>query len=216
VIRCQFDHLVVAAATLEAGADYIEGKLGIRVPEGGRHPLMGTHNRLMQLGGGAFLEIIAIDPEAPAPDRPRWFSLDDPATQERIAARPALATWVVRTRNIHETLAPCPIDAGPVETGRRGDMTWKITIREDGSMPAGGLFPTLIEWPDGAGPASRMSDLGCRLEALHIAHEEPQRLSAALRAIGASDLAVVERYAAGKEQGLRALIEGPRGLVQIS
>lgn len=30
---------------------------------------------------GMYLEVIAVDPDAPAPTRPRWFSLDDPTMQ---------------------------------------------------------------------------------------------------------------------------------------
>ncbi len=213
--RCQFDHLVIAAATVADGVAHLAEKLGVRVPEGGRHPLMGTRNHLMQIGGGAFLEIIAIDAQAPPPERPRWFGLDDPAIRERIATRPALLTWVVRTDNIEETVARCPHPAGPIEQGRRGDLTWKITIPGDGSMPLGGLFPTLIEWPDGRGPAPAMADLGCRLQGLHIHHDEPERLRAALSAIGARSLAKVEGCDGEHAPGLRAVIESPCGMIEI-
>ena len=72
-MKTQFDHLVVAARV-----DYIEEKLGVVMPYGGQHPKMGTHNHLIQLGNGTFLEVIAIKPELPSPQRPRWFGLDDP------------------------------------------------------------------------------------------------------------------------------------------
>ena len=32
---------------------------------------MGTHNLLMRIGDQVYLELIAIDPEAPTPGRPR-------------------------------------------------------------------------------------------------------------------------------------------------
>jgi hypothetical protein len=34
-----------------------------------------------------YLEIIATDPEAPAPGRPRWFGLDQPALREAVRGR---------------------------------------------------------------------------------------------------------------------------------
>lgn len=37
---------------------------------------MGTHNLMLRLGDSSYLEIIAINPAAPAPGRPRWFALD--------------------------------------------------------------------------------------------------------------------------------------------
>lgn len=213
---CQLDHLVIAADTLKTGVAYVEDKLGVRVGEGGKHPLMGTHNALMQLGSGAFLEIIAVDPEAQPPERPRWFGLDDPVICERIAAKPTLLTWVVRTTNIEQTIAQSPISPGTLEEGRRGQLVWKITISQDGSMPEHGLFPTLIEWPDGKGPASSMADPGCRLQSLHIVHDDPAHLRAALKAIGGEELAVVKASDAEQDSALHALIESPRGLVEIS
>lgn len=210
--RCELDHIVIAAGSLEAGVSYVEARLGVRVPEGGKHPLMGTHNCLMQIGDGAFLEIIAIDPDAPEPSRPRWFNLDSPDVQASILERPRLHTWVLRTDNIADAVAASPISPGPIEEGRRGDRVWNITIPQDGSMPEDGLFPTLIEWPDFTGPASGMADLGCRLEALKATHTEPERLTVALADIGAESLIEIEQGT----PGLLAVIESPKGQVTLS
>ena len=88
-VTCELDHLVVAAASLDEGVAWCERTLGVTPGPGGRHPLMGTHNRLLALAGEAFpasyLEIIAIDPDAAAPRRVRWFGLDDPALQAALA-----------------------------------------------------------------------------------------------------------------------------------
>ncbi|HSH43331.1 MAG TPA: VOC family protein, partial [Arenicellales bacterium] len=81
---CKLDHLVVAAADLAAGREYIEDLLGVRTEAGGRHDAIGTHNQLLRLGDDQYLEIIAVDPDAPAPGKPRWFGLDDPALRESI------------------------------------------------------------------------------------------------------------------------------------
>lgn len=214
--RCELDHLVIAARSLEAGVAYLEELTGVRVPAGGTHPLMGTHNCLMQIGGGAFLEIIAIDPEAPKPPRPRWFNLDARHVQARIAERPRLHTWVVRCDDIASAAAASLISPGPIEEGRRANRVWNITIPHDGSMPEGGLFPTLIEWPGFSGPAAAMTDLGCRLDSLKIYHREPERLTAALAAIGADALAQVELAGDKNTPGLTARLETPRGTLDIS
>ena len=44
-----FDHLVVAARTLEEGAAWVEARLGVAPVPGGKHPTMGTHNRLLRI-----------------------------------------------------------------------------------------------------------------------------------------------------------------------
>ena len=58
---------------------------------------MGTHNRLLKIASEAYpqayLEIIAIDPEAPRPARPRWFGLDE----VDLSAGPRLVHWVGRS-----------------------------------------------------------------------------------------------------------------------
>jgi hypothetical protein len=74
-VAIALDHLVVAARTLDAGVAWCEATLGIVPGPGGRHPLMGTHTRLLSIATPAFarayLEIIAIDAQAPAPAH-RW------------------------------------------------------------------------------------------------------------------------------------------------
>ena len=57
------DHLVVAAATLADGIEYVAGITGVAPHAGGKHVAMGTHNALLRLGERIFLELIAIDPD---------------------------------------------------------------------------------------------------------------------------------------------------------
>jgi hypothetical protein len=70
------DHLTVTAPTLDAGAHHVRRALGVRVEAGRDHPGMGTHNRLLSPGADSYLEIIAANPAARVPARPRWFGLD--------------------------------------------------------------------------------------------------------------------------------------------
>lgn len=212
---CELDHLVVGAATLDDGVAWLEDKLGVTVPEGGKHPLMGTHNRLMQLGNGTFLEIIAIDPDAAPPGHRRWYGLDDPQIRERLAASPQLLTWVVRCDDIAVRAAASPISPGPAREARRGHLIWEITVPHDGSLPEGGLFPTLIQWTDGHGPALRMPDLGCRLEGLTLYHPEPDGLRSALASVGADGFVTVEPSGPEAQAGLAAVIGSPNGRIEI-
>ena len=81
----RLDHLVISARTLDEGTQYVADTLGVAPAGGGAHPLMRTHNRLLNLWGGVYLEVIAVDPDAEAPAsgveaRPRLFALDAPET----------------------------------------------------------------------------------------------------------------------------------------
>ena len=111
------DHLVVAAPTLDQGVAWCEQTLGLTPGPGGRHALYGTHNRLLRLDSNtpqdppAYLEIIAIDPEATptraAPAR-RWFDLDDPGLRQRLADHgPQLVHWVARVPDLDAALGAC-------------------------------------------------------------------------------------------------------------
>jgi len=183
-----FDHVAIGAAGLAQGAVWIRDALGLEMPAGGRHPLMGTHNRLTATGPDTYLEIIAVDPDAAA-QRPRWFGLDDPAMRARLAERPRPIAWIARTDDLDAALAAARaagLDLGRPVAMTRGDLAWRIALRDDGSLPEDGALPLLIEWPAGPHPASRMADLGLRYTALRLRHPEPARLTTALDALGAT------------------------------
>jgi hypothetical protein len=62
----RIDHVILAATDLEAAAARLATEHGLRAEGGGRHEGMGTHNRVVPLGGG-YLELLAIaDPEEAA------------------------------------------------------------------------------------------------------------------------------------------------------
>ena len=62
----QIDHVIWATADLDAAAERLERSHGLRAEGGGRHDGMGTHNRIVALGGG-YLEVLAVaDPEEAA------------------------------------------------------------------------------------------------------------------------------------------------------
>jgi Glyoxalase-like domain len=163
----QIDHLVVAAESLDQGAAWCEATLGVPPGPGGRHALMGTHNRLLSIASAAFgncyLEIIAIDPSAPPPGRPRWFGMDRPELRAALRERPRLVHAVARTTAIEAQrsgLIDCGFDPGtPIAAHRdtaHGRLSWRITVRDDGLTECGGALPTLIEW-QGPHPCDRMA-----------------------------------------------------------
>ncbi|KAJ8137467.1 hypothetical protein OY671_009320, partial [Metschnikowia pulcherrima] len=83
LMKLALDHLVVAAADSDSGTRHVADSSGIAPMGGGAHPRMGTHNRVSGMAGGVYSEVIAIDPGAPAPQRPRWFGSDQPAMRAR-------------------------------------------------------------------------------------------------------------------------------------
>jgi hypothetical protein len=206
------DHLIVAAETLDQGEDYLESLLGARPQRGGKHVAMGTHNSVLKLGERCYLELIAIDPDAAAPERKRWFDLDRPAMRALLGQRPRLIHWAARTDDIEAARRASPIDPGPVHAMSRGSFRWRITIPDDGSRPGAGVLPTLIQWDDARHPADDMTDAGLRVAALAAAHPEPGSMRAVLVALGLGETLKVTFDAAPR---VAAMLTTRRGSVTL-
>jgi len=95
----------------------------------------------------------------------------------------------------------------------RGDYRWRITIPEDGSLPARGLVPTLIQWDVPAHPADKLPASNVSLQGLAATHPEPAPIRAALKALGLEDTLAVTY---DRETRLAAMLRTPRGIVTLS
>jgi hypothetical protein len=213
-VTCAVDHLVVGARTLDEGVAWCEATLGITPGAGGQHPLMSTHNRLVNLSSAAFprsyLEIIAIDPQAPPPGRVRWYDLDDEAMQATLARGPRLIHWVVRSPGLGPhlmALAAAGVDRGEALHAERGTLRWQISVRPDGQRLDNGALPTLIEWGPHH-PCDRMPASGVTLEAL-VVDGLPASALPLLQTEGV-------QMAPGMNGCVRATLSTPRGAVDLA
>ncbi|HZQ62568.1 MAG TPA: VOC family protein [Casimicrobiaceae bacterium] len=211
--RATMDHLVLAAATLADGIDYVASITGVAAQPGGKHVAMGTHNALLRLGDKLYLEIIAIDPSGTKPRRPRWFGLDHVALQSELTESPRLIHWVARTADIHEACQASKVDLGPVHAMNRGEFRWRITIPDDGALPGRGLVPTLIQWDVPMHPADRLPESNVSLIELGGTHTDPNAVRDALRAL---DLDRSMRVSYDRETRLCAMLRTPKGMVTLS
>ncbi len=211
MLRSFLDHLVVTAPSLSTGVDYVNKALGVAPEPGGEHMRMGTHNSVLKLGDAIYLEVIAVNPDAPAPKQPRWFELDEEESNEV----PRLATWVVRTNDIKAALLASPVVSGYAIPMSRGSLNWTITIPRNGSLPLQGVAPTMIQWQD-AHPAGSMKDSGCSLIRLEGFHPRAEKVSAMLKAIGFQGDFSVSSLPSGEQPYLIAHIQTPGGVRQLS
>ena len=205
-----FDHLVVAADTLEEGEDFLEARFGVRPRRGGKHVAMGTHNSLMRLGPREYIEVIAIDPDGAKPDRPRWFDLDRPFMRALLQQQPRLVHWAARVDDIDAAVAACPVDLGTPQSMTRAGLHWRITIPGDGQRPGAGVAPALIQWGDEHHPGDSLPDTGVRVAAIAAAHPEPDKMRAAMAALGLAETIKITYDAAPR---LAAMLRSPRGTV---
>jgi len=210
----KLDHISVIAPSLAEGVLHVRTCLDLDVPFGQRHAYMGTHNHLLQLGDMVYLEIVALDPEADGPGRPRWFGLDDQRTvRSDWDEGRRLRGWVARTD---------AIDA--VITGHKGifgekvplpavNSSFDFAIPNDGSLPLDGAAPSIIDRRGKPRSMATIVDLGARLRSFTLEHPDPAAVQALYRAMTVDRPPAVDR---GRRLRYRAQIETPAGLKELT
>jgi hypothetical protein len=202
------DHIVYGVFDLEAGIADLERRLGVRAAAGGRHPGRGTHNALLGLGGGTYLEIIARDPGQEHPAGPLPFAL------ERLTA-PRLVGWAIRVQGIDgfvEGARASGYDPGEVrEMSRLRPDGVRLAWRAAQNPPAGPGFPIpfVIDWLDSAHP-SEAAPAGVTLVRIAAVHPDPNSLRPALEALG-----IEVTVAEGPVPALVATLDTPGGRVEL-
>ncbi|MEM6886828.1 MAG: VOC family protein [Pseudomonadota bacterium] len=181
------DHLAVAGKSLEAARAYVQEALGVAMQSGGRHDIFSTHNALLGLEDGLYLEAIARDPDAPAPTRPRWFDLD------RFEGPPRLVNWICRTSDLSATLAALPAGLGPPVDLRRDALRWRMAVPEDGILPFDNRAPALIEWQAGGHPCEVLKASGVSLRRLTLLHPHAEALKRLLKVALEDQRVMIER-----------------------
>lgn len=205
------DHIAICCSDLETGARAFEDQTGLTLSPGGQHPDFGTHNRLLRLGATQYLELIAIDPNAPAPDRARWFDLD------AFEGPAKLTNWIVRAADMGAARARLSQEVlqatGAPMALSRGDLRWDLTVPETGRMPYDNCAPALISWgaEDGGQirhPTDRLPDAGCHLRKLTISHPQADQMASTYGQIEAA------QFVQGPP-GLTAEIGTPNGRITL-
>jgi hypothetical protein len=197
----RLDHLAVSALRLEDGLAWVEDALGVALAPGGKHAHMATHNRLLGLGD-VYLEVIAVDPAAPAPTWPRWFDLD------HFTGPPRLTNWIAACDDLDAELALCPAGTGTPVALERGDLRWRMAVPADGRLPYDGCFPALISWQGPLHPAALLPDRGVRLDRLEIAHPDAVALTNHLKT-RLSDPRIA--FVTAPQKAMRATFSTPHG-----
>lgn len=171
----ELDHIAISGETLNEARSLVEDALGVPMEPGGLHTVFHTHNALLGLEDGLYLEAIAINPDAPVPDRPRWFDLD------RFRGPPRLTNWICRTGQLAGILAEIPIDLGEPVDLERGELRWQMAVPRSGILPFDNCAPAVIAWKTDAHPAMRLNRQGVRLRRLVVRHPEAGTLADHLR-----------------------------------
>ena len=208
------DHLVYAVPDLEQAVVELTRRLGVRPSAGGKHPT-GTHNALLALGQGCYLEIIAPDPAQGGQEGspPLAFGLDR-------SHSPKLVTWAVLAPSLEEAARASQAsgyDPGVLVDGGRTRpdgvrLRWRTTKRleslEGWPPPGDGIVPFLIEWGEETPHPAASAAQGVRFLELSLVHPRPAEVQPMLAALHIDNL-----VAAGPGPAMLARLETPNGIV---
>lgn len=200
----QLDHIAIAGRTLEEATEWVESQLGVPLQQGGEHERFGTHNRLLGLEEGVYLEAIAANPNAAAPQHPRWFDLDN------FTGPPRLTNWICQVKDLDEALQDLP-QIGRIVDLSRGDLKWRMGGPENGKLAYDNCFPAFIQWQTPVHPSAILTGHGCRLQSLTVSHPKAEVLRREL--VPYLEKGVVQ-FETGP-CGLSAVIETPTGVKHL-
>lgn len=207
-LAANLDHVVLGVPDLESSVKNFANALGATPTFGGRHESIGTHNAILPLRGGHYLELIALDPSCPNPPLSVPWGLDT-------LREPRLITWAAATQNIDsavEQARNAGYDPGTAidvsrDTPEGEHLTWRLTV--SGEFAADGLVPFLIDWGSSPHP-SETSEAICSIESFSAEHPDPASVRVMLDALGVT-LAVET----GPVPLLHATLVGPDGSIVL-
>ena len=135
------DHVIVAVPDLDDATAALERTTGLRATPGGRHPSLGTQNRLVPLGK-AYLEIATVADER--------LAAGNEFGRAVLGARdsgPRFTGWVVRTREIEQAAPTWQSDVVSLtrDTPSGTQVGWRMAGLDNVRDPS---RPLLIEWED--------------------------------------------------------------------
>lgn len=149
--RVSVDHVLVAVRDLDEAARIFEDRYGLSSIPGGRHPRIGTANRIVPLGR-TYIELIAVVDAAEASSSRRSMRV-----ARAVALGRTFATWAVRTNHLddlrvqlasHGLALPAPAlgsrarPDGTILRWRSQELRW----RSHESIADDDVLPFVIEW----------------------------------------------------------------------
>lgn len=175
------DHVLIAVEDLDIAVETYE-RLGFQVLRGGKHPNMGTHNALVPLADGTYLELIGVwDRELAAQAAP--FVLAALERENR------LARFVLASDNLDADVIAIRargFDIGDAQAGERErpdgqKVAWRAAFPADARFPfvMQDVTPRELRVPaptHGIGQNVRMGDVNVGVVDLKSAYEQYQKL----------------------------------------
>jgi hypothetical protein len=173
----QIDHVILGIDDLDRGVKAFEAATGVKPVYGGKHP-GGTHNALVSLGDGIYLEILAVQQGVTIP--PDYADLKKMKTLTPIGwAVSSSDSAELRNRLSAAGIAVSePVD-GSRTTPTGSTLSWQSFALNENSLEV----PFFIVWSKQTAHPSTTSPSGCKLQQWSVASprvKDLERLGQAL------------------------------------
>ena len=200
----QIDHILLGIDDLDRGMKAFEQSTGLKPVYGGKHP-GGTHNALVSLGDGTYLEILAL--QKGVTDAGEFAGLEQLKTLTPIG-------WAVSSRDsvqLRERLSAAGMAVTEPEPGSRttatgSTLSWQSFGLKENFEEA----PFFIVWSAQTPHPSTTSPSGCKLQQWQIASPRVDKLEQLRRTL---ELRV--DVAEAKATSLRLSLSCPKGAVKF-
>ena len=198
----QIDHIMLGIDDLDRGVQAFEEATGVKPIYGGKHP-RGTHNALVSLGDGTYVEIIAVQKGVTPPDD--YTGLAQLHTLTPIGwAVSSKDSAQLRSRLEAAGMAVTEAEPGSRKTPAGKTLSWQTFGLKDNFEEA----PFFIVWSAQTAHPSTTSPTGCKLRQWRIAGPHQKNLEQLRQTL---DLRV--DVAAAQATTLRLALTCPKGSV---
>lgn len=202
------DHLVFCVPDLKKGIQIFEKQFGVAPVYGGQHLTRGTHNALLNLGAGCYLELLAIDPKNKSVSPPRWMGID-------LTKKMKLTRWAIKSTDFKKELTALKranpklgkAFAGSRKTSTGDLLEWNMSLPLP--EPEIEILPFIVDWKNSIHPTENLEEK-CRLIELRASHPNPDFIQSTLDQLGAE-----LKIESSNQVSLIAKIETPNGIFEI-
>ena len=207
-MKKKIDHLVYCVPDLQKGMDEIEKQFGVAPVYGGQHLTQGTHNALLNLGEGSYLELLAIDPKNDSISDPRWMGID-------LMKKSKMTRWAIKSVDFEQEISilkKANFELGKALTGSRKTSTstllnWQMSLPLP--SPEVEILPFILDWKDSIHPTENLNPK-CRLLEIRATHPNPELIQKTLVSLEAE--IKIER---SNSISLVAKIKTPNGIFEL-
>jgi hypothetical protein len=198
----QIDHVILGIDDLDRGVKAFEVATGVKPVYGGKHP-GGTHNALVSLGDGIYLEILAV--QVGVTVEGDFAGLKELKTLTPIGwAVSSKDTAELRNRLSAAGIAVSEPVGGSRTTPTGAKLSWQSFVLDESSPEA----PFFIVWSEQTAHPSTTSPSGCKLQRWSVASPRVKELERLRQAL---DLRV--DVAESKTTAMRLSLTCPKGAV---